>query len=185
MDKIVTDSYRLSITDCSNFFNYDRPMPNSMKDNPPYAAFAKRFNALCVEAKLPNKQEELAAALSEFQKISGPFIAGVKKGKKMPSFARAIQWATILGVSVEYLLTGRGDKYPVVTDGEKAAIARLFDSLKEATFAKALMDDYRDRPPAHESGLKLNEESGQHEMPVPIQDGEKLKRGSKSSQGTK
>ena len=98
----------MSITDCSNYSRYDLHMLGKPKI-PPHVEFGKRFIVLCQEANLPNKQDKLGKELG----VSGSFISSVRTGKKMPSFIRSVGWAEKMGVCVEYLLTGRGDKYPV------------------------------------------------------------------------
>lgn len=121
----------MSITDCSNHSRYHLVVPRKPKE-PPYVEFGKRFKILCEEAGLPTKQDELAKELG----VSGSFIASVRNGKKMPSHARAINWSIKLGVCVEYLLTGRGDKYPSISpnttkDRAIELTERLLDDLRE------------------------------------------------------
>ena len=81
-----------------------------------HEAFAKRFVLACKEASLPEGQKELGKCFG----VSGPMICGYRSGDKLPSMGTAIVIAEKTGVTVEWLLTGRGKKHPeksIIDDG--------------------------------------------------------------------
>lgn len=113
-----------------------------------HEAFAKRFVLACKEANLPEGQTDLGKCFG----VSGPMVHGYRSGDKMPSMGTAIIIAGKTGVSVEWLLTGRGTKHPEQTaldDGlvkvaiqlaslpkpDRDAVTALIDSLTKKTVA--------------------------------------------------
>jgi transcriptional regulator with XRE-family HTH domain len=88
-------------------------------------SFATRLKAACLERYGPKyKQKDLAQAVG----VSAPTMSNYLRGELLPSMDTAITISHEIGVSVEWLLTGRGDKYPP-TSGSlvemRAAIKRL------------------------------------------------------------
>lgn len=84
--------------------------------------FARRFRALCIEADFPTTQNELGKILG----VSGTTAFNYLNGLKLPSMPRAIHFAKLLNVCVEYLLTGRGPKRP-------AGSATLAEQIDESS----------------------------------------------------
>lgn len=75
----------------------------------PDLAFAARFKEACENnPKLPKPQNALGKVLG----VSGPMVSNYRKGEKLPSMPTAIDISIACGVCVEWLLTGRGAKYP-------------------------------------------------------------------------
>lgn len=77
--------------------------------------FSRRFTQLCKEAGLPKTQNALGKALG----VSGTYVWKVRNGESVPAMDTAIEWAEILGVCVEYLMTGRGPKHPPPSDSDR------------------------------------------------------------------
>ena len=95
-----------------------------------HEAFAKRFVLACKEANLPDGQKDLGKCFG----VSGPMICGYRSGDKMPSMGTAIVIAEKTGVTVEWLLTGRGKKYPETStvDDYTDKLAAQLQSLQKA-----------------------------------------------------
>lgn len=91
-----------------------------------HEAFAKRFNLLCAESNAPTTQKELA----EWLGVSQPAISKFKNGKILPDMEMAIVMAEKFGCCVDWLLTGRGDKYPVKLSDDLLDISGLTDEQK-------------------------------------------------------
>jgi len=81
----------------------------------PDEEFAKRFVEACEDAGLPSQQNALGKSLG----VSGPMAWNYKNGVKIPSMGTAIRIADKTGVCVEWLLTGRGPKYPGLKEAAK------------------------------------------------------------------
>lgn len=88
---------------------------------------------MCKEANAPGRQKELAAWLE----VSQPTVSDYKNAKLLPSMDKAIQMAEKLGCNVEWLLTGRGEKYPVNKSELLLDISRL--SEKDRDIVKSLV----------------------------------------------
>ncbi len=88
-----------------------------------YKEFGGRFAEACREAlpKLPTTNEELAKIF----KVSAPMITYWRKGEKLPSMEKAQTIARVCGVCVEWLLTGRGPKYPEISNKQVSRAASL------------------------------------------------------------
>lgn len=84
-----------------------------------YQGFALRFQEACFDASLPMAQNELGKHFG----VSGTMAWNYLNGEKLPSMKNACAIATDLGVNVEWLLTGRGTKYPVLDTGEPAPVS--------------------------------------------------------------
>jgi len=81
---------------------------NKMK----HPEYAKRFRDLWKETEeAPKTQKELAKWLGYAQ----PTISDWLNGEKLPSMETAIKIAAKFGCCVEYLITGKGEKYPGVS----------------------------------------------------------------------
>lgn len=91
-----------------------------------YEAFAKRFNQMLIESNAPTKQKELAKWLG----VSQPTISDYKNGVMLPKMEMAIIIAEKFGCCVDWLLTGRGDKYPVKLSDDLLDISGLTDEQK-------------------------------------------------------
>jgi transcriptional regulator with XRE-family HTH domain len=75
-----------------------------------YRDFGDRFSMACREADpvLPTTNE----GLSKIFGVSPPMISYWRKGDKLPAMETAQRIAKRCGICVEWLLTGRGPKYP-------------------------------------------------------------------------
>jgi len=74
------------------------------------------------------KQKEVAIYFGVGQSA----VTKWKTGKDTPSLPRAVEMATYHGVCVEWLLTGRGPKYPGDTpDAELSRLLEFWDDLEE------------------------------------------------------
>ena len=103
MQKIIVDSYKISIADFYNQKKDNGVMKSDMK----YPDFAKRLAAVwkaCERA--PVKQTPLAKWLG----FSQPTVNDWLNGKGLPSMDTAIKLADKFECSVEWLMTGRGSK---------------------------------------------------------------------------
>jgi transcriptional regulator with XRE-family HTH domain len=112
-----------------------------------YKEFAERFKACLEEASppLPVKDGDIA---KEFG-VKQPMISYWRYGQKLPSMETAQIIAKRCGVCVEWLLTGRGPKYPGIPDKQVSraanqimqAIPELADNQVEilADMAQALL----------------------------------------------
>lgn len=112
-----------------------------------YREFAERFMACLDEAfpPLPKKNDDIGKVFG----VSGPMITYWRTGQKLPAMETAQVIAKRCGVCVEWLLTGRGPKYPGIPDNEVSqaahlviqAIPELADSQVEllADMARALL----------------------------------------------
>lgn len=100
----------------------------------PDLAFAGRFKTACLSNyKLPTTQNDLGKVMS----VSGAMISFYRSGEKLPAMTTAIRIAMICGVSVEWLLTGRGDMRPAeATKSESLTIDQVYDSLDSAGIAE-------------------------------------------------
>ena len=106
-----------------------------------FEAFAKRFNQMLIESNAPTKQGELAKWLG----VSQPTISDYRNGVICPKMERAIEIAEKLGCCVEWLLTGRGDKYPIKTSDSFLDISGLTD--EERSHFKAIISSFSQRTP--------------------------------------
>lgn len=76
------------------------------------------------------KQQEVAKIFS----VGQSSVTKWKTGKDTPSLPRAVDMALEYGVCVEWLLTGRGPKYPGGTsDAELARLLEFWDRLTTET----------------------------------------------------
>jgi len=74
-------------------------------------AFASRLNAICDDKRVPPKGQNRQA---EVARIFGVSQKGARKwleGEGLPTLERAIEMALWADVSVEWLLTGRGERH--------------------------------------------------------------------------
>ena len=102
---IIGDSYNKSIGD----FYYTNIDNFYMNTNMKYPDFAKRLSMVwkgCASA--PEKQTPLAKWLG----FSQPTVNDWLNGKGLPSLDTAIKLANKFDVCVEWLVTGKGAKYP-------------------------------------------------------------------------
>lgn len=99
----INASYEKSITQ-----SYKYAMHNGSMADSPFSGFAVRFVEVCQESHLPDKNEPLGHQFD----VSGPMVSYYRTGKKLPSMETALLIAQKTGVCVEWLLTGRGPKYP-------------------------------------------------------------------------
>ena len=97
----------------------------------PYADFGKRFVRACIEAGLPEPPKERCKVFG----VNATTIGNWDHGDKLPSMDNAIQIATITGVSVDWLLTGRGEMKPRTAAAETLDISHLPSESKAATRA--------------------------------------------------
>ena len=88
-----------------------------------YKDFGIRFSQALLEAapKLPETNNELGKIFG----ISGPMITYYRKGQKLPAMDTAQVIAKRCGVCVEWLLTGRGPKYPEISNKQITQAANL------------------------------------------------------------
>lgn len=141
----VTNSYCKSTTTGYPALLHDGGMPISHLD------FARRFKEACKAAGLPATQKELGKVFG----VSGVMVNYYRNGEKLPSMERAIEMAEILGVCVEWLLTGRGPRTPPdakegaadqmdlsgLSSESKALIRALRDSLSKSVGKASNHDD--------------------------------------------
>ena len=133
MPLIITNSYYTSITHSYRIAGHHGYMK--------YPEFANRFREACEDAKVPITQE----SLGKFFGVSGTMAWYYLNGEKLPSMDKAIKMASKLGISVEWLLTGKGQKYPLqeganedfinishLSPPAKAAIRSLIAILNDA-----------------------------------------------------
>lgn len=69
-----------------------------------YTEFASRLKAAVEKAKLSGNQNQIGGQFG----ITGAFYGQMLKGRKLPGMDTAIDMAIRLNVSIEWLLTGRG-----------------------------------------------------------------------------
>jgi len=88
-----------------------------------YKDFGLRFSEACREAspKLPETNEELGKIFG----VTAPNITYWRKGQKLPAMGTAQRIAKRCGVCVEWLLTGRGPKYPEISNKQINQAANL------------------------------------------------------------
>jgi len=88
-----------------------------------YRDFGTRFSEACREAvpKLPDTNKELGKIFD----VSGPMITYWRKGQKLPAMETAQVIAKRCGVCVEWLLTGRGPKYPEISNKQITQAANI------------------------------------------------------------
>jgi transcriptional regulator with XRE-family HTH domain len=94
-----------------------------MKEVTKYASFAVRFRAACA---LINKDHLSQNALGAVLGVSGPMVNYYRTGLKLPSMEKACDIAAITGVSLEWLMLGRGPMLPV--DQDASSLVALWDS---------------------------------------------------------
>lgn len=80
--------------------------------------FAERLNALCDTMGVPPKGRNRQAALAMLMEVSQKGARKWLEGEGLPTFDKAIHIAMWGGVSIEWLLTGRGDMQPEGERGE-------------------------------------------------------------------
>lgn len=119
---IITVSYFMSIANSYLVLRHNSVMKHE--------AFARRFSLACKEANLPDGQTELGKCFG----VSGPMVHSYRSGEKLPSMGTAIKIAEKAGVSVEWLLTGRGEKHPKNTmlDDSVVDLALKLSALEKA-----------------------------------------------------
>lgn len=134
-------------------------IPNSFQDAIPQSyflnsyrygmdkhGFGKRLLEICEERNVSTTQ----SALGKFLGVSGTSARAYLQGEKTPSMVHAIEFAEKLGVCVEWLLTGRGGKYPErrnaamdvidisdLSPSSKAAVKTLVHALKDSVHSTA------------------------------------------------
>ena len=88
-----------------------------------YRDFGARFSLALLEAvpKLPETNNELGKIFGK----SGPMITYYRQGQKLPAMETAQVIAKRCGVCVEWLLTGRGPKYPEITNKQVTQAANI------------------------------------------------------------
>ena len=89
--------------------------------------FSARFRQALKESDLPQTQVELG----KYFGLSGTMIWFYLNGEKLPSMKNAIAIARRLGVCVEWLLTGRGPKYPNPPPGEPELPINILNTLSK------------------------------------------------------
>lgn len=111
-------------------------------------AFGKRFREACLDSGLKDTQEDLAKAFS----VSGVTIWSYRNGDKIPRMAKAIQIAQTLGVSIEWLLTGQGDKAVAKSNGHEGggALSAIYHKDKLAPAERVLLAKYRLLSPSNQ-----------------------------------
>ena len=97
--------------------------------------FGRRLLEACQALNVDN-QNEMAKAIG----VSPGMFTKYKAGEKLPSMQTAIEIAVKTGVTVEWLVTGRGPKYPV--DSENYIDISELPHEKKAT-ARAIVDAVR------------------------------------------
>ena len=137
MPLLITNSYCASITHSYRIAGHHGYMK--------YPEFATRLHEACEDAKVPITQE----SLGKFFGVSGTMAWYYLNGEKLPSMDKAIKMASKLGISVEWLLTGKGQKYPV-PEGENEDfinISHLSPQAKAAIRALiAILNDAQSHP---------------------------------------
>lgn len=109
MRETITDSYRqVNNPKLLPAGAYFRLLGGIMK----FQDFAQRFATVLREARppLPTTNKDLGRVFD----LSGPMISYLRNGDKLPSMETAQRIASRCGVCVEWLLTGRGPKYPSI-----------------------------------------------------------------------
>jgi DNA-binding XRE family transcriptional regulator len=94
---------------------------------------------MLIESNAPTKQGELAKWLG----VSQPTISDYRNGVIHPKIERAVEIAEKLGCCVEWLLTGRGDKYPTKTSDSFLDISSLTE--EEKSHFKAIISSFSQR----------------------------------------
>lgn len=133
-------------------------------NKPELTTFGQRLVAAVLEKSGPTEQESLSKwFLTEHGiHVSGPMISKYKTKDSVPRMDRCRAYAVAVGVTVEWLLTGRGARYPQdgpISDGERRMLGmwrRLSTALKRNAF------DYVERlrltPDISEAGVSTEEE---------------------------
>ena len=67
--------------------------------------FSERFNEAC---KKTGHDKMTQIELGEILGVSGPVINRYRNGKRLPAITTAIKMSELLGVSLDWLMTGRG-----------------------------------------------------------------------------
>ncbi len=101
-----------------------------------YSEFGERLREACEAAGVPVTQPALARLLG----VSTTMIWHYLHGEKLPSMGTAINMANRLGVCVEWLLTGRGPKFPPPPPGDVLDVSRLPHAAKSQL--KALVETF-------------------------------------------
>lgn len=117
MIRIIADSERLAIVNSELNLAHNKPMK--------YPDYARRFRLLCAEADAPKVQKELAKWLGYSQATISDWL----NGEKLPSMDTALKLAEKFDCCVEYLLTGKGDKYKTVQKNNSFPVHNI-DSKK-------------------------------------------------------
>lgn len=101
--------------------------------------FADRLNTICDERGIPPKGQARQVTLAKILQVSQKGARKWLEGEGFPSTARAIEIARWGRVSYEWLMTGRGNKYPTTEVKERTAQAlQIFDTLPDARAAEAV-----------------------------------------------
>lgn len=98
---------------------------NNIKKN-----FSRRLQGVIKEKGYSEKRESLAKIFDTSPAMAQYYWSGTK----MPSMQRAISICCKIGVNVEWLLTGRGPKYPAPDDSlspEAVSVALAWQSLPD------------------------------------------------------
>lgn len=113
------------------------------KEDSLHPDFMERFTTACREAGLPLKQDELGPAIG----VTGGMAWNYLRGMKLPSMERAIIIAEKTNVCVEWLMTGRGPKYPnvVLTIEHPDDIATLI--MENPSTYAAILSELQKRDP--------------------------------------
>lgn len=106
-----------------------------------YPGFSKRFVQMCKERNAPDNQTELGKLLG----VSQSLIAYWKNGNRLPTLENGIIAADYLGCNVEWLLTGKGEKYPNIKNEMLLDISKL--SEKDREIVKALVKSLETQQP--------------------------------------
>ena len=92
-----------------------------------HSGFSERFREACQDAKVTTTME----GMGRFFGVSKAMAWNYYKGIKLPSMEKAIEIAEKLGVCVEWLLTGRGPKYPPKPPDETIDISEISPEMRE------------------------------------------------------
>ena len=94
---------------------------------------------MCAENNAPTTQKELAV----WRGVSQPVISDYKNGVMLPKMEIAIIMAEKFGCTVEWLLTGRGNKYLDQKNDYMMDISHLSDKQKVdlKTFINSLSEE--------------------------------------------
>jgi len=87
-----------------------------------YAEFAARFKAACRAIEIDNlSQDEVGKRLG----VSGPMISNYRNGRKLPSMDTACSICQITGVSLDWLMLGRGE---MITNQVNTSLEHAWES---------------------------------------------------------